>query len=122
MPRPRIIYKTAIESFWAKVEKGEPDQCWNWKSGTNNSGYGQFCQAAVKRWAHRFSYELHHGDVPEGLDVMHSCDNRRCCNPAHLTVGTRSENMVDAYKKGRVSQLMYDNAAKAKPIATISRI
>lgn len=71
--------------------------CWNWIACTNPKGYGQFTQLR----AHRVSYELYVGPIPEGLSVLHKCDNRRCVNPDHLFVGTQDDNMKDMKRKGR---------------------
>lgn len=89
--------------FWARVERGAADECWPWTGSRLPSGYGRFYPAwKVGLYAHRFSWELANGrDVPEGLHVMHACDNPRCVNPAHLSVGTHSDNMRDCVDKGR---------------------
>lgn len=76
------------------------DGCWFW-TGTfyRQNGaktYGQFWLDGRRTGAHRASYLLHKGPIPDGLDVMHSCDVKACVNPAHLSVGTRSQNLRDA--------------------------
>jgi len=80
--------------------------CWEWQ-GTKSRGYGCFHafldgkRRTVK--AHRGSFSIHNGvEIPEGLDVMHSCDNPGCVNPSHLSLGTRKDNMQDAASKGRI--------------------
>lgn len=92
--------------FWAKVQKG--DGCWLWQGSRLPEGYGQFAWAArygrtrpVK--AHRVAWELTHGPIPDGLCACHHCDNPPCCNPAHLFLGTHTDNMRDASAKGRLS-------------------
>lgn len=88
--------------FWRYVEKTE--SCWNWVGKSKNrQGYGQI-QSGGKgtphKLAHRLSYEIHKGAIPDGLVVMHSCDNPSCVNPDHLSVGTHSQNTKDAFARG----------------------
>lgn len=100
--------KTIVERFWSKVEKGSPESCWLWTAstsgGSDGKSYGGF---QVTRgnggYAHRYSYSLHYGPIPSGMEVMHSCDNGLCVNPHHLSVGTRKQNMEDAVSRGRLN-------------------
>jgi len=90
------------ERFWDKVDIKGADDCWNWTGGILGSGYGQFTLVDHKSTpAHRFAYELVKGNIPDGLFVCHACDNRRCCNPTHLWLGTNKDNMQDMVRKGR---------------------
>lgn len=91
------------ESFWAKVDVGAADQCWLWKAGLNRpGGYGRIgSHRCGQKLAHRMAFELTHGAIPKGMSVMHSCDTPRCCNPAHLSLGTHADNMRDMKRKGR---------------------
>lgn len=78
--------------------------CWEWTGSPRDNGY---CRTTYKRtswYVHRLSYSSFIGAIPNGYDVCHKCDNRRCCNPAHLFVGTRRDNMQDAVKKNRVAK------------------
>jgi len=95
------------DRFWKFVRIGKPDECWLWAGGTKQGGYGKLGGATGRQrtmLAHRVAYELHHGMIlPKGNSavVMHTCDNPPCCNPAHLQLGTLSDNIQDAYNKGR---------------------
>lgn len=86
--------------FWRHVRKG--DGCWEWTSSLVG-GYGQFKVVADRTpvRAHRFSWELHHGPIPEELKVLHHCDNPPCVRPDHLFIGTTADNTADMVAKGR---------------------
>jgi len=75
--------------------------CWNWLACILPSGYGQFYLNGKHYAAHRASWELYNGVIPDKLFVLHKCDNRRCVNPEHLFLGTTTDNMRDMVKKGR---------------------
>lgn len=80
------------------------DGCWLWKGATHKQGYGLFRSVSneVMKLAHRVSYELYIGPIPEGIKVLHSCDVTSCVNPSHLFLGTQKDNMKDAATKGRL--------------------
>lgn len=88
------------EPFDSKFVKRGPDECWLWSRGTNR-GYGAHWVGNTTVGAHRFSWEREHGPVPDGLCVLHKCDVRACVNPAHLFLGTKTDNMIDKVNKGR---------------------
>jgi hypothetical protein len=75
--------------------------CWNWKGKPRKNGYCRTHFMRVCEYVHRMSYLTFVGTIPEGMDVRHKCDNRRCCNPDHLLIGTRLQNMQDAVSRNR---------------------
>jgi len=100
---------TLEERFWTKVQKGALDECWEWQASIDSRGYGNIglprndgTGRYITQRAHRIAFLLANGLMNIDLVVRHSCDNRRCCNPAHLSLGTQSENMTDAVKRGRL--------------------
>lgn len=75
--------------------------CWMYTGGWNSRGYGNFWQHGRTRSAHVVSYEIHVGQIPEGMFVLHKCDNKWCVNPDHLFLGTQQDNIDDMINKGR---------------------
>lgn len=89
--------------FWSKVDRPSPESCWPWTASLTKSGYGQFgLDRGVVR-AHRIALEFATGKSVDGHVVRHLCDNKSCCNPAHLVMGTHSENVADRVQRGRSS-------------------
>ncbi len=97
---------TLAERFWAKVAVGAPDECWLWmgalKSAAEGRDYGAIKVDGRAVRAHRVAFLIHYGTDPGERLVRHSCDTPRCCNPAHLLLGTQSDNMRDAAARGRI--------------------
>lgn len=92
--------KTILERFESQIYYSI-DGCWYWTGSPNGSGYGSLEINYKSERAHRLSFKLFKGHIPEGLHVCHTCDNRICVNPDHLWLGTRQDNMDDMRRKGR---------------------
>jgi hypothetical protein len=93
---------TDIARFWSKVDRsGGPDACWPWQAAINNKGYGRFRFPDREVLAHRLAWAIVNGEIPGGLNALHSCDNSRCCNPGHIFLGTQLDNILDMHAKGR---------------------
>ena len=97
MPRNPVPYLKRLEGrFWSKVDKSCSSGCWKWLATLSGAGYGQF--RVHSRWvgAHRVSWQLSYGDIPEGKLVLHKCDVKNCVNPDHLYIGTHPDNREDS--------------------------
>jgi len=99
--------------LWGRVEKRDGG-CWPFIGKRTRAGYGQIKAFGKATFAHRVAYVLVKGPIPDGLVVMHACDNPPCCNPDHLSVGTYSDNAVDARNKGRLRPVCGEDAYQAK--------
>jgi HNH endonuclease/Helix-turn-helix domain len=109
------------EKFWGKTRKS--DGCWMWTGGKNPAGYGLI---SIKRdgdktnhLAHRVSWKLHFGEIPEGIFVCHHCDNPSCVRPDHLFLGTPADNSADAKAKGRLFVSLVRKRQKLSPDADL---
>ncbi len=100
-----IISESEHEArFWASVRKADGDECWEWQGAFEKDGYGyseKVINGVTYRGAHRYSYALHFGPIPDGLCVCHRCDNPKCVRPDHLFLGTNYDNVQDRERKGR---------------------
>ncbi len=107
----RIVWKGSYISpplyrFWAQVDKAGPihpvlgTRCWEWTGG-QDQGYGRLTVRGVQTRAHRYSYTLYNGPIPDSLNVCHRCDRPSCVQPNHLFVGTDADNVADMVAKGR---------------------
>jgi hypothetical protein len=113
-----------VESFWSKVEIKNKQSCWLWTRSKTPDGYGVSYRGPIKgstTSAHRVAWEITYGDIEDGLNVLHKCDNRLCCNPYHLYLGTQGQNMCDRQvryngnsKFGRPSRLSSDDKESMK--------
>lgn len=84
-----------------KVLINKSTGCWDWDGSPRENGYCRTSFFRVNWYVHRASYAAFVGKIEDGMDVCHTCDNRKCCNPDHLFVGSRKDNMQDAVSKGR---------------------
>lgn len=92
--------RTPVARFWPNVDKS--GDCWLWTASVNLGGYGLFWNGERTVSAHRFAYELEHGPIPEGLDLLHTtCDNTRCVRASHMELGTQADNAADMVRKHR---------------------
>jgi len=98
-----------VARFWAKVDRRGPDECWPWLGCLRDQkGYGSFFDGTRNVPAHRYAFSLAGGVIPDGHDLLHSCDTPACVNHAHLSVGTHKENMADMVEKGRAARKLTD--------------
>lgn len=96
--------ETFEERFWSKVEFIPEHPCWEWNAAKNETGYGKMSSGIRGEGnlkAHRASWIINRGPIPEGACVLHKCDNPGCVNPNHLFLGTKKDNSQDMIKKGR---------------------
>lgn len=102
------------QQFVDNISRNPVSGCWNWIGLTfHQSGYGQINNKALApapTTAHRAAWMLYRGPIPEGMMVLHKCDNRKCANPDHLYLGTNQQNMLDRSQRGYVHQMRLDEA------------
>jgi len=91
-----------VTRFWAKVDRKDAVQCWLW-TGATVRGYGELAVNRRPVYAHRLSWVIAHGTIPDNQSVLHRCDNPPCVNPFHLFLGTQKDNLRDAANKGRLT-------------------
>lgn len=110
----KIPLENLPSHFWARVDVRAKNECWNWTGAVTSGGYGNLTYGGVSAQAHRVAYMLSKGGISLQTKyrepgwaathrkfVLHTCDNRVCCNPNHLYLGSLSKNMDDAYARGR---------------------
>lgn len=109
--------KNTSAKFWSRVNIGATHECWEWRGATTSTGYGNVAWHGATVQAHRLAYALTYGGISLETGfrqlgrakryrrfVLHKCDNRLCCNPNHLFLGSMRTNLLDAYRKGRKHQ------------------
>ncbi len=120
MGNNKIITKP-VDRFWKHVIKGNDDECWEWQGATIGMGYGYFRgRYECNEYTHRFSWEIEHGPIPQGLCVCHKCDNPTCVNPKHLFLGTIGDNNRDMYAKGRANPYRFTYQDRLKSNSKLS--
>lgn len=102
--RPANTYAALLERLHSRIARGEPGACWPFTGKCDADGYGLISWKRRSRRATRVLWESLHGSIAPGLVVRHRCDQPGCCNPAHLQLGTPSENVGDAVKRGRMAR------------------
>ena len=92
-----------VVRFHEKWTRNPDNGCWEWTASLNSNGYGQIKRPGERRQfiAPRLSYMIHYGDIPEGMYVLHTCDNRKCVKPTHLFLGSADDNAKDMKSKSR---------------------
>lgn len=101
--------KRPIRPFWENVDRRGENDCWPWLGYKKPSGHGLTQMKSMPLHAHRKAWILTHGDIPRDLCVNHRCDNAACCNPAHLYLGTRADNMIDLWLKTGAAERRENN-------------
>lgn len=100
----RSLKVSAETRFWSHVQRGPG--CWEWQGRLSDDGYGRTSIGnRHNQGAHRAAWEMAVGQIPDGLHVCHTCDNRRCVRPDHLFLGTNHDNILDRQTKGRSKNL-----------------
>lgn len=106
----KLSHTKRLERFQAKIQKTE--HCWIWIGYIDWGGYGRYKWEGKSWIAHRLMWRLFVGDIPHGMCVCHTCDNRKCVNPAHLFLGTYNDNIQDMVSKGRARGAPEESNAK----------
>lgn len=115
--------KKTIDRFEAKFTTIPECGCWIWVAGEKGHGYGAFRLNGRTEWAHRMSWKLYNGEIPDNLCVLHRCDTPLCVNPSHLFLGTRKINNEDRHNKGRSGSHVGEKNGRSKlTVADVEKI
>lgn len=109
------------QGVWMQCGIKTPGGCVVWTGNKNNRGYGVVKVGRKKLQAHRFVWEQKHGPIPDGMCVCHKCDNTECVNPDHMFLGSHTQNMQDAAKKGRVYNMATAAALVSNRLTDVQR-
>ncbi len=114
--------RTLLQRFEEKISIEPTSGCWLWTAGVNAMGYGFIGINQRPYLAHRVSWELHNGPIPNNTLVCHHCDNPPCANPNHLFLGTHQDNSDDKYRKNRAvnAQSKLTHCARGHPYSGIN--
>ena len=110
-PYAHITFK---EKFWNQVDIKNFDECWEFSKKIYKNGYGCFRINGNDILAHKISWIINNGIRKTGLVIMHSCDNRKCVNPNHLSMGTNQDNILDMINKNRQNIPLGENNFRCK--------
>lgn len=101
--------------FWSRVDKCDwVEVCWEWTRARFPDGYGVMKFKGKSTGTHRIAWMLTNGDIPDGMEICHECDNPPCCNPHHLFLGTKDQNQADKANKGRAFRGMGTMQSQSK--------
>lgn len=114
------ITPSALHRFWSRIERG--DDCWEWTGTREHYGHGCLKVGNYAWKAHRLSWTLHHGPVPDGAFVLHRCDNPPCVRPDHLFLGTQADNVRDMIEKGRAKHTPRPGGANSYDKLSVSDV
>lgn len=122
MPQAEAPFLRFMRSYKKNPETG----CWDWTGGLMTNGYGRIKVFGKWMGAHQLAHTLYKGPIPDGLEVLHSCDNKRCVNPDHIRAGTHAENMVEAreriaWKPSSISPEKRKRPRQARPVMVLGQ-
>ena len=102
-----------LRRYQSRVSVGAENSCWEWSGPMHTQGYGIMYWEGRAEKSHRIAFELAKGSIPAGAYICHTCDNRTCCNPAHLFLGDHLANMQDKARKDRAGRKLSNAQAAA---------